>query len=264
MATDPMSTTAVAHFLPPAGGGSAPMRFGAFPITETQTFPPAPAHHCWVYVTLNAEIALSLPHSAALQQLLPEQRLRVSVDGQWLWWALKRRNPGRTLAKLSGSDLIYTLAAHCASNHQRLLLVGASPAANGRAVQRLRRRWPDLQVAGYAPPAYTMQSLEESRVIGEALAAIDTWQPQFVVLGLGAPKEHRLAGLIAPALDGRVQGLCCFGGAIDMAAGDVKRAPRWMQLSGIEALFRVWQQPSRCLRMLRVLRALPMLARGGT
>ena len=99
------------------------IRFGAIPITETGAFPPAPAPHCWVYVTVNAEIALSTRAGSTAQV---SARARISVDGQWLWWALRRKYPGRAPAKLSGSDLIHVLARHCARKGQRLLLLGSA------------------------------------------------------------------------------------------------------------------------------------------
>ena len=118
--------------------------FGEVPITETATFPPLPAPAdaplCWVYVTLNAEIALSLPSSPWLRRLVHEPRARVSVDGQWLWWALRRKYPQQPLAKLAGSDLIHQLAEHAQRDGKRLLLVGSTAQANGQAVQRLRQR----------------------------------------------------------------------------------------------------------------------------
>lgn len=238
--------------------------FGEVPITETATFPPLPAPAdaplCWVYVTLNAEIALSLPSSPWLRRLVHEPRARVSVDGQWLWWALRRKYPQQPLAKLAGSDLVHQLAEHAQRDGKRLLLVGSTAQANGQAVQRLRQRWPGLQVAGYAPTHYTLGSGGEALATGETLAAIEAWRADYVVLGLGASKEHRLAERIAPLLDGQVLGLCCFGGAIDMAGGLVRRAPVWAQRAGLEGPYRVWQQPARLLRFMRVLRLLPRLA----
>lgn len=239
-----------------------PMRFGAFAITETSSFPPPAAAECWVYVTLNAEIALSLPESAALQQLVVSPRVRISVDGQWLWWALRRKYPGEPLRKLAGSDLIHDLARHCAQQGLRLLLLGASASTNELAVQRLRERWAGLQVRGHVPGHYTPGEVSEARMRRDALAAIDAWRPDFVVLGLGAAKEHRFAWQNANRLDGRVQGLLCFGGAIDLASGTVRRAPLHWQRCGLEGAWRVWQQPSRWWRLLRVLRVLPVLARG--
>lgn len=241
---------------------AAALCFGPFPITECQQFPPAAGPQCWVYLTLNAEIALSLDGNPTLQTLIRSPRARLSVDGQWLWWALRRKYPQQPLRKLAGSDLIGDLAAHCARQGQRLLLLGSTPQANGGAVQRLRQRCPGLQVAGYAPPSYQPGQASEQAVLANSLAAIDAWAPHYVVLGLGATREQRFAGTLASALDGRVQGLLCFGGAIDLASGQVRRAPALWQHAGLEGLWRVLEQPARLGRLLRVLRILPRLARG--
>jgi exopolysaccharide biosynthesis WecB/TagA/CpsF family protein len=236
------------------------MRFGQFPITETLSFPPPAMLQCWAYVTLNAEIALSLPSSPALQHLLKSPRLRVSVDGQWLWWGLRRKYPDQALAKLSGSDLIHDIAARCSRNGQRLLLLGSSARTNAGAVHKLRQRWPELDVAGFSPGHYELDTPGEAYVHAEALAAIRAFCPHFVVLGLGATKEHQLAWKLAAQLDGLVTGLLCFGGAIDLISGEVKRAPRAWQQMGLEGIYRVFQQPARLVRFLKVLRVLPVLA----
>lgn len=245
-----------------AAGGAAPMRFGVVPITEHGAFPPAASWHCWVYLTLNAEIALSLPGNPVLQTLVQDERARISVDGQWVWWALRRKYPERALAKLSGSDLIHVLAAHCARTGRRLMLLGSTAQANAGAVMRLRARHPGLVIAGYAPPAYRMDSAEEERALCLMGEAVEAFMPDYVVMGLGAEREQRTAARLAPLLDGQVTGLLCFGGAIDMASGQVQRAPVWMQRCGLEALFRLSVQPRRLLRTLRVLGILPVLARG--
>jgi N-acetylglucosaminyldiphosphoundecaprenol N-acetyl-beta-D-mannosaminyltransferase len=247
-----------------AGDGAATsMHFGRIPITERGPFPPPPAAACWIYLTLNAEIALSLDTSPPMQAVLQTPRARVSVDGQWLWWALRRKYPRQPLRKLAGSDLIGELAAHCARHGERLLLLGSTPQANGAAVQRLRHAWPGLAVAGHAPPPYRPGTPGEDSALAHCHAAIDAWQPHYVVLGLGASREQRAALALAPALDGRVHGLLCFGGAIDFASGLVRRAPRTWQVLGLEGLWRVIEQPARLGRLLRVLRILPVLARGG-
>ena len=246
-----------------AGLRACSMWFNGVPITERQAFPPAIGPQCWVYLTLNAEIALSMPHNWALQRLVQQPRVRVSVDGQWLWWALRRKYPEQPLAKLSGSDLIYQLAAHCERHQMRLHLLGSTAEANDLAVKQLQARHPTLMVSGFAPAPYRLGDPHgEAALTAAALAAIEASRPNYVVLGLGADKEQRLALALAPRLDQRVAGLLCFGGAIDMASGRVRRAPRWMQVGGLEALYRVWQQPARLPRLLRVLRLLPTLVAG--
>jgi N-acetylglucosaminyldiphosphoundecaprenol N-acetyl-beta-D-mannosaminyltransferase len=244
-----------------AARANAGLWFGTVPITETISFPPAATPQCWVYLTLNAEIALSLPQNPTLQRLVQLPRARVSVDGQWLWWALRRKYPQQPLVKLSGSDLIYRLAEHCAAEGRRLLLVGSLARINAEAVTRLRERHPTLAVGGFSPPVYNLHD-EASRTATEAAVqdAVAAFSADYVVLGLGAEKEQRLSIELASRLDRSVTGILCFGGAIDMVSGCVARAPRWMQIWGIEGLYRVWQQPQRLPRLIRVFRILPSLA----
>lgn len=243
---------------------SPPMHFGGVPITETERFPPSDAFGpCWVYVTLNAEIALGLERNSGLRSLLDSPRLRVSVDGQWLWWALRRKYPARMLRKLSGSDLIHDLAQHCAVQGRSLFLVGSTPWRNALAVARLRAAWPNLQVAGLSPPRFDGRRTDDERAVHGLIAArLRQVRPDFVVLGLGADKEHRFAALHAEELDGCVRGLLCFGGAIDMVSGEVRRAPRLWQRCGVEGVYRVLQQPQRLWRLIKVTRLIPRLAAG--
>lgn len=248
---------------PPAAwqdGESGPLRFGSFTITETKAFPPAAGAQSWAYLTLNAEIALSLPGNPALQQLIASTRVRTSVDGQWLWWALRRKYPQRELNKLSGSDLIHQLGAYCSLHGRRMLLLGSTPRNNARAVMVLRQRNPGLDIAGYAPPRRAPEDLSERAMWEQSLRAIMSFRPDYVVLGLGAEKEQRFAVHMLPRIDGIVDGLFCFGGAIDLASGAVKRAPPLWQRSGLEGVYRVLQQPLRSGRLLKVMRALPLLA----
>ncbi len=247
-----------------AAASPAGLWFDGVPITETRAFPPEPAAQCWVYLTLNAEIALSLPNNPALQRLVQQPRVRVSVDGQWLWWALRRKYPQQPLVKLSGSDLIYQLAAHCERYQRRLLLLGSTPQLNARALAKLRQLHTSLQVHGFSPEPYRLDDAERTASAeAAALSAIRTYEPDFVVMGLGADKEQHMALELAPQLDGHVAGLLCFGGAIDMVSGQVRRAAPWMQVAGLESLYRVWQQPRRFPRLLRVLRIVPRLLTGG-
>jgi len=255
-------SVATAPSLPATHQGvpSEGIRFLDIEITESRHFPPAPAAECWVYVTLNAEIALARQEDAALHALLHSRRARVSVDGQWVLWALQRKYAKRAPAKMSGSDLIHDLAEHCSTHGERLLLLGSSFAANTQAVDVLRGRWPGLQVQGFAPGQFEPGDDREASVVTASLDAIRQHQPHYVILGMGPTKQYRLALQLATQLDRQVAGLLCFGGAIDMVGGQVRRAPRTMQHWGLEGLYRLWQQPSRLPRLLRVLRILPIVA----
>ena len=68
-------------------------------------------------------------------------------------------------------------------------------------------------------------------------------RPDIVFVGLGCPKQERLIAAVGPYLP-TAWYLGC-GAAVPLAAGTVRRAPRWMQQAGLEWLFRLLSEPRR-------------------
>ncbi len=240
------------------------VEFAGVRITESATFPPAPiSGRCYFYVTLNAEISLLRESSDDLQQMLQLPQTRVSVDGQWILWALRRKYPSVRLEKLSGSDLIYRLADHCNNSASKLLLLGGAQGSNANAVRRLLERFPYAVIAGYSPPLWEPGQPIEEEVRRQIRERISSFKPQYIICGLGAPKEQAWAWPERDWLDKQgVNGTFFFGGAIDFVSGSVRRAPVLWQRVGLEGLYRVIQQPKRFMRLIKVLRVLPLIATG--
>ena len=106
----------------------------------------------------------------------------------------------------------------------------------------LAGRYPGLVVAGsYSPPRFPLNEAQNDEMIGVIAAA----SPDVLWVGLGAPKQeiwmaqnrHRLNDLT----------MLGVGAAFDFSAGRVRRAPKWMQKSGLEWAYRVSQEPGRLL-----------------
>ena len=72
------------------------------------------------------------------------------------------------------------------------------------------------------------------------------WQPHIVFIGLGSPKQEKLIARLRP-LAPRAWYLG-VGVSFSFVAGDVKRAPGWMQRSGLEWVHRRVQEPGRLAR----------------
>jgi N-acetylglucosaminyldiphosphoundecaprenol N-acetyl-beta-D-mannosaminyltransferase len=101
--------------------------------------------------------------------------------------------------------------------------------------------WPNLETVGvYSPPIGFEKNPDESNYI---LGRIALGQPDVLIVGLGAPKQeiwvHQHRDLICARI------ALCVGATIDFLAGEKKRAPAWMQRSGIEWLHRVCTEPKR-------------------
>lgn len=205
-------------------------------------------------VTPNVDIvrlALADPEAAAL---IAGAELAVT-DGVPLLW-LARCMGHLRLTRVTGADLIASLSAAAAEAGASVYVLGGPPGAAKRATEALQRQIPELIIAGYSSPPFGFEQDPKAWVaaISEVVAAA----PDIVFCGLGFPKQERLAEAVRPMLP-RSWFVGC-GAAILFASGEVRRAPLWMQRSGLEWSYRLVQEPSRLWRRY-LLRDLPFLTR---
>lgn len=105
--------------------------------------------------------------------------------------------------------------------------------------QKLTSNYPGIQIAGMYSPPFRPLTPEEDQAIVER---INETKPDFVWIGLGAPKQERWMA----EHQGKVNGLMIgVGAGFDYYAGNIKRAPMWMQKSNLEWLYRLFQDPKR-------------------
>jgi N-acetylglucosaminyldiphosphoundecaprenol N-acetyl-beta-D-mannosaminyltransferase len=124
-------------------------------------------------------------------------------------------------------------------------IVGGAPRDAARAAQELHRSagTHSGSVAHLSPPFGFERNPSEAAKISDFLADV---KPTVVFLGLGFPKQERLAeGLRKYFPEAWFVGC---GGSIAMVAGEVSRAPRWVQAMGAEWLYRFAQEPARLFR----------------
>jgi N-acetylglucosaminyldiphosphoundecaprenol N-acetyl-beta-D-mannosaminyltransferase len=117
--------------------------------------------------------------------------------------------------------------------------------------QRLKARFPKLQVAGtFTPPFRPLQPVEEKALQEQIRAS----RPDILWVGLSTPKQEKFMVEYLPKLD--VTLMAGVGAAFDFHSGRVRQAPRWMQRSGLEWLYRLASEPRRLGR--RYLRNNPL------
>lgn len=198
-------------------------------------------------VTPNVDICHRISRDAASGEFVRSASL-VVPDGMPLLWAA--RLAGRPLVeRITGADLIYSLAAAAAANEWPVYLVGGLPGADGQrsaaslAADRLQTLNATLEVAGaHAPPARFDAEADDIEVLCKDL--VET-EPKIVFVGLGFPKQEQLIARLVPQLP-QAWFVGC-GAAIPYAAGVLRRAPAWMQYTGLEWVFRLISEPHRLL-----------------
>ncbi len=200
-----------------------------------------------------------------LRQAVGDPRIRrlvdgadaVVADGMPLVWA--SRIQGTPLPeRITGSSLIATLTERAATEGRSVFLLGGNEGAAEAAGARLREASPGLRLAGWhCPPFGFERSAPEREAIFERLCDA---RPEVVFVGLGFPKQDRLIAELRQFLPH-----ACFiscGISLSIAAGEVRRAPAWVQRAGFEWAHRMGQEPRR-LAGRYLVRGLPFAARLG-
>lgn len=179
----------------------------------------------------------------------------VVADGMPLVWA--SRVQGTPLPqRVAGSDLIHSLNAGAAVVGARVFLLGGNPGTADAAADALRSRNPGLSVVGTACPPIGFERDEALTArLRETLRAA---RPDLVFVALGSPKQELLIEQLRADLP-RAWWIG-VGISFSFVAGQVRRAPRWLQRIGMEWLHRLLQEPRRLARRY-LLDGPPFLAR---
>jgi len=175
---------------------------------------------------------------ARLRRIVNESGLS-TPDGMPLVW-LSRLHGYRDAGRVYGPDLMLALCERSATTGHRHFFYGGAPGIADRLASRLIDRFPGLVVAGMHSPPYRPAEADEDPAV---LDAINAAAPDIVWVGLGTPKQDYWVSRHRSKLSAAA--LIAVGAAFDFHAGVLRQAPRWMQRSGLEWLFRLAQEPRR-------------------
>ena len=153
-----------------------------------------------------------------------------------------RRKGYKQAQRVTGPDLMLELFAISKEKGYRHYFYGATEETLQSMKEVLERDYPGIQIAGmYAPPFRALTPQEDAQIV----AKINESRPDFIWIGLGAPKQEELMYQHMGQLQGVLIGV---GAGFDYLAGYIKRAPRWMQRMSLEWLYRLLQDPKRLWR----------------
>ncbi len=193
-----------------------------------------PHQHCVV----NAGKFVLMHRDSILKEIVQNCGL-INADGQSVVWALKLLGTP-VPSRVTGIDLMERLFAEAHTKRYRVFFLGSKQDVLDSVLEGIKRNFPHLVVAG-SHDGYFHESEETSLV--EKINAAST---DILFVAMGSPKKEYWLGKYTKQL--KVPFCMGVGGSFDVVAGKVKRAPDWMQHSGLEWFFRWIQEPIRLWR----------------
>jgi N-acetylglucosaminyldiphosphoundecaprenol N-acetyl-beta-D-mannosaminyltransferase len=166
----------------------------------------------------------------------------VTPDGMPLVW-VAHASGHPEVSRVYGPDLMLAELEQSSATGHRHFFYGGGPGVARRLAERMRGRFPKLDVVGiYEPPFAPLDEL----CTDETAALINNARPDVVWVGMSSPKQDRWMARMRGRLNAPV--LIAVGAAFDFHSGTVSQAPRWMQRSGLEWSYRLATDPRRLWR----------------
>lgn len=204
--------------------------------------------------TVNVDFLVKSMEDPELHELLQHADL-CTADGMPLVWGSKLL--GSPLKeRVTGSDMVPLLAERAAETGMTLYFMGGSEGSTERAKDILTAKHPKLQVVGHSCPYWKHGEAFDEAILDDIRQAA----PDILLVALGNPKQEWWIKEYGEAVG--VPVMIGVGASLDFVAGNVKRAPKWMQRIGFEWLGRLVQEPKRLWRryLVDVVKFTPWMA----
>lgn len=198
----------------------------------------------WV-ATVNVAILMMMRQDAELRSYVEDSAL-ILADGQPIVWG--SRLLGEPLPeRVTGVDVIEYLCSSCERDSRSVYFLGGTEDVVGTVASRMSTQYPDLRLGfdhGYFGDEDFATRADAVRAFGADI----------LIVGMGVPRQERFIREQWERLG--VGAAIGVGGSFNVIAGSLRRAPAWMQHSGLEWVYRLKQEPRRLFRRYAVTNSL--------
>ena len=196
------------------------------------------AHHESRYVCIcNVHSVVTASQDAEFGRVVNAADM-ATPDGAPVAWML-RRMEHVDQQRINGPDLMWRYCEQAQSRDESMFFYGSTEETLAMLKIKLLTAFPNLKIAGAISPPFRTLTPDEDQAI---VAQINASGAGVVWVSLGCPKQE----LWMAAHRGRINAVMLgVGAAFDYHAGTIKRAPKWMQDSGLEWLHRLTSEPRR-------------------
>lgn len=163
----------------------------------------------------------------------------VVTDGMPLVWAMRVLRGFGGAERVYGPGLVLALCEEAARTGTGVFFYGGNHNEAELLQARLLTQFPNLLISGAVVPPMLPT---HPPVDGDIIEKINNSGASIVFVGLGCPKQEFWMDSHQQELKPISIGV---GLAFALIAGTKKQAPHWMRSSGLEWLFRLFQEPGR-------------------
>lgn len=182
----------------------------------------------------NVHTVVTAQRDAAFFELNAQADM-LTMDGQPLRWYANLVHKAGVEERVCGPELMLRCLDEGQQHGWKHYFLGGRDEVLATLEANLRQRFPQAQIVGAYSPPFRELSAEEDQAIVDQINAVE---PDFLWVGLGAPKQERWIREHINRVQAPVQ--LGVGAAFDFHAGAIKRAPEWMQKSGLEWCYRAF------------------------
>lgn len=193
-------------------------------------------------VTPNVDHIVKLETDIEFQEVYKNADL-ILTDGMPLIW-ISRLKGNPIKEKVSGSDFFPKVCELARDKGYSVFLLGAAEGVADKAAENLKEKYNGLNIVGTYSPSYGFEKKGDE--IKKIINIINEVKPDILAVGLGAPKQEKFLYKYKDKLNVPIS--LAIGASIDFEAGNINRAPRWMQNCGLEWFYRLCKEPKRMFK----------------
>jgi len=200
-------------------------------------------------VAINPEKILKAMNDDRLNNLLNSATYQIP-DGIGVIMASKVKK-GNIKSRVTGIDCMNMICSFANDIGTKVFLYGAKPGIADKAAEVLKDKYPQLNIVG------KIDGYEKDQF--KIIDSINKSGAEVLFVALGSPnQEYWITNNMDKVNVNIFQGV---GGSFDVISGNLKRAPKWMQDSGLEWLYRLIKEPTRVTRQFKLLNFLFLVAK---
>ena len=193
-------------------------------------------------VNINPTIVVENYDNSKIKDIFNNQKYQIP-DGSGIVWASKK-NKGNVKARITGIDLVLSICQEAQKYNAKVYLYGGKEGIAEKAKEELINQYPKINIVGtsngYGKEEDVLKNIKETN-------------PDIVFVGLGSPKQEEFIINHINELES-VKLFMPVGGSFDVISKFKKRAPAWMIKCNLEWLYRLFQEPKRFLRQLKLIK----------